>query len=200
METTKNIDRLLETLPEVWDADNLDSLLIEHAATIREYVQACGGYGSYDITPLLQNFAAEKPIPWRDLQNSSRYLTIQFSKEGVTYRKSNLPNVDQEINPREVVKAIAKALKILDLGLGIDPGCVAGFRPTLSLMSPEYMTLDWGIDEQGRYKLFPAFRFPKGSPITGEIQDNFVSVIRKGRKKILGLFDSGEGGVVKAAR
>lgn len=200
METTRNIDQLLETLPESWDADNLDALLLKYATTIKEYIKANGGHGSYDITPLLHNFASEKPIPWQDLQNPSQYLTIQFSKEGVSYKKSSLPGMDHEINPREVVQAIAQALKILDKGLGIDPGCIAGFSPTLTLITPEFMTLDWGTDERGVYKLFPAFRFPHSSSITGEIRDNIVSVIKEGRKKILGLFGSGEESVVKAAR
>lgn len=191
METVHDIEKLLETLPETWDADKLDALLLEHVATISQYARAHKVY--WEVTPLLENFVKEASISYKDLHDSSRYLTIQFSQEGVPFRQSILPGIQYEISPRDVIKSIVRALEIVKEGLGPDPYMDVTFRSTLALITEKYMTLDWGEP----CHLFPAFRYEREREVTPGNIEGIVKTIKEGRSRVQGV-NSQTGGVVKA--
>lgn len=176
----------LSFLPEFYDAFLLGELLLAHPVEIAKYCKV------RDVMPVLQTFKAEEPISQEILHDPRRYLTISFSQEGAFAERTTEFVQGWAINPQEVVRKLALALKILNKGWGRDPACAMGIAVPLELSGISYMTLDWQ-----NTALYPALRYDlTATEVTPRTVDIIVDVIRKGRRAI----PLGRGVVMPAAR
>jgi len=159
---------LLEKLPEVYDADLVEKVLLENLAVINEF---CG----QDMGIVIENFAKEQAIP-SSVQLSDR--GVYFGKECTGIKSCAGMSRGYAINPRDVVWSLYLALEALGKGKGIDPDCVIGWQNALLLTSLKYMTFQW----VGK-ALYPAFRW-EFVEYREEDRDTVVSWIKEGRRQI----------------
>lgn len=185
MERNPN-DEILNALPESLDLNELPELLLANKSLVSDYLRT-------ETEQILTRFSNEQKS--MDSHDPTKFITLQFSNEGV--KSASVPGYGDKlaINPKEVVKSLKKVFSIMQEGWGLDPGMDGRNREALEFSKygyAKYLTLDVTADGE----VLPAFRYD----LSGEYPDNnaierIVKAIKKGRQK---TSFSPPGGVIKA--
>lgn len=175
MKERKHNPDLLTCLPEPVDVDELSELLIAKAAAINAY---CG----QDVTPALNHFAAEDPIPYKELSDIDRYPVIKFNNFSVSCVETDGPEGKKiyVIDPRQLVENLIRAIESVDKALGLDPYMNINWRPLLALFSIKHFTFDvFAIPLIDLVYLCPALRWDRQvTSVTPEQIEQLVEIIR----------------------